>query len=258
MMELRTIDTHQVPVDVFEGGQGEDIVVLHDAGGFTAEHPFLLALAEHYRVHAPLLPGYGQSAEAPNIRDMLDVTLHTFDVVEALGLRRPLLIGCSLGGMIAAEMAAIAPREVERLVLIAATGLWLDAHPVPDLFALLPHELPAVLFHDADKGAKLLARGGSLDDPDFLIPYLINYARTFGMAGKFLFPIPDRGLKDRLYRIKARTRLIWGASDKMLPLPYAREFEAGIANAGLVVIPAAGHLPQLEQPAATVRAIVGF
>lgn len=258
MMELRTIDTHQVPVEVFEGGQGEDIVVLHDAGGFTAEHPFLLALAEHYRVHAPMLPGYGQSAEAPNIRDMLDVTLHTFDVVEALGLRRPLLIGCSLGGMIAAEMAAIAPREVERLVLIAATGLWLDAYPVPDLFALLPHELPAVLFHDADKGARLLARGGSLDDPDFLIPYLINYARTFGMAGKFLFPIPDRGLKDRLYRIKARTRLIWGASDKMLPLPYAREFKAGIGNAELVVIPAAGHLPQLEQPAATVRAIVGF
>jgi pimeloyl-ACP methyl ester carboxylesterase len=53
-----------------------------------------------------------------------------------------------MGWMIAAEMAAVAPREVERLGLIAAEGLWLDAHPVPDLFAKLPHELPALLFHD--------------------------------------------------------------------------------------------------------------
>ena len=78
------------------------------------------------------------------------------------------------------------------------------------------------------------------------------------MVGKFLFPIPDRGLKDRLYRIKARTRLIWGASDRMFPLPYAEAFKAGIRDADLIVIPEAGHLPQLEQPAATVRAIVGF
>jgi pimeloyl-ACP methyl ester carboxylesterase len=258
MMQLRTIDTHQVPVQVLEGGSGEDIVVLHDAGGFSAEHPFLLALAEHYRVHAPLLPGYGDSAEAPNIRDMLDITLHTFDVVEALELRRPMLIGCSLGGMIAAEMAAIAPHDVDRLVLIDAAGLWLDAYPVPDLFALMPHEVPEVLFHDVDQGVKILTRGGDIEDPDFLIPYLINYARTFGMVGKFLFPIPERGLKDRLYRIKARTRLIWGASDKMFPLPYADGFKAGIRGADLVVIPEAGHLPHLEQTAATVRAIVDF
>ena len=136
MITLRTIAAHQVPVQVLEGGDGEDVVVLHDAGGFTTEHPFLLALAQHYRVHAPLLPGYGDSAEAPNIRDMLDVTLHTFDVVEALGLRRPMLIGCSLGGMIAAEMAAIAPNDIERLVLIDSAGLWLDPHPVPDLLVL--------------------------------------------------------------------------------------------------------------------------
>lgn len=257
-MQLRTIDTHHVPVQVLEGGKGEDIVVLHDAGGFNAEHPFLLALAEHYRVHAPLLPGYGDSAEAPNIRDMLDIALHTFDVVEALELRRPMLIGCSLGGMIAAEMAAIAPHDIDRLVLIDAAGLWLDAYPVPDLFALMPHEVPEVLFHDVDKGVKILTRGGDIEDPDFLIPYLINYARTFGMVGKFLFPIPERGLKDRLYRIKARTRLIWGASDKMFPLPYANGFKAGIRGADLVVIPEAGHLPHLEQPAATVRAIVDF
>lgn len=122
MIELRTIKTHHVQVQVLVGGAGEDVVLLHDSGGITPEHPFLNMLAERYRVHAPLLPGYGDSEEAPSIRDMLDVTLHSFDVVEALGLRRPMLIGCSLGGMIAAEMAAIAPHEVARLILIAPAG----------------------------------------------------------------------------------------------------------------------------------------
>ena len=257
-MELKTVQTQAVPVSYFEAGSGAPLVFLHGAGGVTADDPFLAKLAERYHVHAPLLPGYGDSTEAPNIRDMLDITLHTFDVVEALGLRRPLLIGCSLGGMIAAEMAAIAPNDVERLLLIDSAGLWLDAYPVPDLFVLLPHEVPALLFHDVEKGVKILTRGGDIDDPDFLISYLINYARTFGMVGKFLFPIPDRGLKDRLYRIKARTRLIWGASDRMFPLPYAEAFKAAIRNADLVIVPEAGHLPQLEQPAATVRAIADF
>lgn len=258
MMELRTIDTHHVPVQVLQGGRGSDLVVLHDAGGFTADHPFLAALSQHYRVHVPLLPGYGTSEEAPSIRDMLDVTLHTFDVVEALGLERPLLLGCSLGGMIAAEMAALAPNEVERLVLIAPAGLWLDDHPMPDLFSMLPYELPAVLFHDVELGQKLLTGGIDIDNPDFLIPFLVNYARTLGMAGKFLFPIPDRGLKDRLYRIKARTRLIWGENDRLIAPAYAEHFRRGIRDADLVMIPRAGHVPHLEQTDATVRAIIDF
>ena len=92
MMELRTVNTPRIPVQVLEGGKGPDLVLLHDAGGITVDHPFLQALAQRFHVHAPLLPGYGDSEEAPHIRDMLDVTLHSFDVIEALGLRRPTLV----------------------------------------------------------------------------------------------------------------------------------------------------------------------
>ena len=97
----------------------------------TAEHPFCWRSPAHYHVYAPFLPGYGETAEAPEIRDMLDFTLHTWDVVEALGLSRPILVGHSMGGMIAAEMAALAPNDVSRLALIAPAGLWLDDHPDP-------------------------------------------------------------------------------------------------------------------------------
>ena len=133
-------------IRVLEIGEGRPLIFLHGAGGIAEDNPFLAALARHWHFFAPLLPGYGDSDGAESLRDMLDVTLHSFDVLEALKLERPILVGHSLGGMIAAEMAAIAPREVERLGLIASAGLWLDAHPIPDLFSKLPHELPDLLF----------------------------------------------------------------------------------------------------------------
>ncbi|RYE49094.1 MAG: alpha/beta hydrolase, partial [Hyphomicrobiales bacterium] len=85
-MELKTVKTHHVPVRYFEGGKGEPLVFLHSAGGLTKDDPFLNALAEKFHVYAPLVPGYGDSEECHEIRDMLDFTLHTFNVVDALGL----------------------------------------------------------------------------------------------------------------------------------------------------------------------------
>ena len=84
---------------------------------------------------------------------MLDFTLHTLDVVEALGLKNPILVGHSMGGMIAAEMAAIAPTS-RQLCLLAPAGLWLDDHPIVDMFSTLPFEMPELLFHDARGGAE--------------------------------------------------------------------------------------------------------
>ncbi|MCX7377034.1 MAG: alpha/beta hydrolase [Alphaproteobacteria bacterium] len=255
MITTRKIATRAAEVNVLSGGTGPDLLFLHNAGGVTAENPFLLALAKKYRVFAPQLPGYGDSGDSDNIRDMLDVTLHSFDVLEALGLEKPLLVGHSLGGMIAAEMAALRPREVEKLCLIASAGLWLDAYPVPDIFTLLPREFPAYMFHDAEAGAKIMATGGNMNDPAFLIPFLVTNARQLGMAGKFLFPIPDRGLKERIHRIRARTILVWGDSDRIFPAPYAQAFKSLVPGAELVSIPDAGHQVVLEQTNAVMAAI---
>jgi pimeloyl-ACP methyl ester carboxylesterase len=129
-------------VRVFEAGEGPPLVFLHGADGLAEESPFFAALARRWHVFAPLLPGYGDSEGGDTLPDMLEITLHSFDVIEALGLARPYLVGHSMGGMIAAEMAAVAPHDVKRLGLIAPAGLWLDDHPIPDLFATLPHECP--------------------------------------------------------------------------------------------------------------------
>ena len=257
-MDLKTVQTRHVPVRYFEGGSGPDLVFLHGAGGLAADDPFLAALAATHHVYAPLIPGYGDSEEAPEIRDMLDFTLHAWDVVAALGLKDPILVGHSMGGMIAAEMAAIAPNDVSRLALIAPAGLWDDDHPIPDLFAALPFEMPALLFHDAEAGAALLTAGRNVEDPGFLQAYLVTNARQLGMAGRILFPIPERGLAQRLYRIKAKTVLIWGDNDKLIPPVYAHAFKKGIAGAQLVSIPEAGHMVTLEKTAQVAQAVAGL
>jgi pimeloyl-ACP methyl ester carboxylesterase len=254
-MELKTVSTSRVPVRYYEAGQGQPLVFLHGAGGAELDFPLLSALAAQFRVYAPLLPGYGDSEECPELRDMLDFTLHTWDVVDALGVRDPILVGFSMGGMIASEMASIAPHQVSRLALIAPAGLWLDDHPIPDLFAVLPFELPKYLFHDPEAGAKAIGANFDLTDPAFLQTFLVRNARQLGAAGKILFPIPERGLAGRLYRIRAKTLLIWGESDRLVPPAYAQAFQSALKDANLVMIPEAGHMVAFEKTAEVTKAI---
>jgi len=278
-VESRLVETAggRTKVRVYEGGGGPPLVFLPGAGGLFPGDAFLAALAERFRVAAPLLPGYEDSEGADELRTMLDVTLWAFDVLDALGLSKPILVGHSMGGMIAAEMAAVAPREVEKLVLIAPAGLWLDAHPIPDLFAAMPFELPQLLFHDVALGVKLLTGGlplqemkhaaeeggpfglGALlsrfEDTGFLQRFLIDNARRLGMAGKLLFPIPDRGLAERLYRVRAQTTIVWGDSDRLIAPAYADAFQRLLPQARLVRVPGAGHMVPYEKAAAVLDAI---
>lgn len=257
---LLTLRPSGMRIEVVEAGPsgkkgGRDLLYLHGAGGHMPGDRLIAALASKYRVVAPLLPGYGRSDGESDLRDMLDITLHGLDVLAALKLAEPIVVGHSMGGMIAAEMAAIARTEVARLCLLAPTGLWLDDHPVADIFSKLPYELPGLLFHDAEAGPKLLAAGGNMEDPEFLKQFLVMNARRLGMAGKILFPIPDRGLAQRLHRITARTLIVWGREDVLIPPAYGDAFKKAISKSKLVRIARAGHAVGHEKPAQVLEAI---
>ena len=111
------------------------------------------------------------------------------------------------------------------------------------------------MFYDAEAGAKIMSAGTDMSDPKFLQAFLVQNARQLGAAGKILFPIPERGLASRLYRIKAKTVLIWGEGDKLIPPVYAQAFQRGIAKSEVVVIPQAAHLAPFEKPAEVIGAI---
>jgi pimeloyl-ACP methyl ester carboxylesterase len=258
-VKARTLATRRgTRCRVLEGGAGAPLVVFHGAGGLLAENPFLDDLARRYHVYAPELPGYGESTGEDLLEDMLDFTLHGWDVVEALGLVRPLLMGHSMGAMIAAEMACLAPRDLARLVLVDAAGLWLDEHPIPDLFALLPFEFAELLFHDPARGAALLTGGVDFSDLEALKEFYIGNARRMGMAGKILFPVPNRRLSKRLYRLRAETLVVWGASDRLIAPAYAKRWAELIPHASVITIAEAGHMVPYEQPERFVEVVSRF
>jgi pimeloyl-ACP methyl ester carboxylesterase len=243
---------------VLEGGSGAPVVFFHGAGGLLRENPYLDGLARRYHVYAPEWPGYGDSTGEELLEDMLDFALHGWDLVDALGLSRPHLAGHSMGGMIAAEMACLAPRDLGKLALVAPAGLWLDAQPIPDIFAMLPYQLAEVLFQDPQKGQALLTGGADLSDMEALKEFYIGSQRRLSMAGKILFPIPNRRLSKRLYRLTAPTLVVWGAADRLIVPAYAERWKAMIPGARVVMVENAGHMLPYEQPDALVRALGDF
>ena len=244
---------------VREWGAGPPLVYLHGAGGLLDEEPLLERLGGRFRVLAPEWPGYGEESTEETLEDMLDFALHGWDLVAALELdAKPVLVGHSMGGMIAAEMACLAPQSVERLVLVASAGLWLDEHPIPDLFATLPFELAPLLFHDATAGVKVLTGGLDFNDSGALGEFLIRNARRLGTAGKILFPIPNRRLSKRLYRQTAPTLVLWGREDRFLVPAYAEHFAELLPEAELAWIEGAGHMVPVEQPEPVAEAILRF
>jgi pimeloyl-ACP methyl ester carboxylesterase len=257
-----------IETEVLVGGpdDGAPVVFLHGFVGPLAGEPMVATLAtQGYRVHAPVWPGYGEVGSETLIEDMLDFALHGADIVDALGLGpahgapAPHLIGHSMGGMIAGEMAALAPFGYDHLVLVAPLGLWVDASPIPDIYTQLPFEFPPLLFSDAERGTELLAGGGvDFDDTAAIQRFLIGNSRRLGTAGKILFPIPNRRLSKRLYRITNPTLLVWGDDDRLLGDAYAQAWSEAISGAELVRIAAAGHMAPYEKPAETAQAITRF
>jgi pimeloyl-ACP methyl ester carboxylesterase len=251
-------------VEVLDAGDGPSLLFLHGAGGVPAWQGPLPLLARAFHVHAPLLPGFGQSTGLEYLEEPLDLFLHGFDVMEALALERPYVVGESLGGWMAAEMAALRPKELGRLALAAPVGLWRDEAPVPDMFGMMPHELVPYLFHDQScPAAQAMQAVTSLfserdDRTQEQVEFLIHLARGFRTAAKFLFPIPERGLEKRLPRITAPTLVVWGTADRFVQPLYARIFAEKIRGARLEMIEDVGHLVGLERPEPYAAAVIRF
>ena len=247
-------------VKYYQHGAGAPLVYLHGAGGLPAFTPDLETLSQHFTVTAPLHPGFGSTGEEHLHADVLKLTLHMWDVLDRLGIAEPILVGHSMGGMLAAEMAAIEPRRVKKLVLVGAAGLWLDDCPTADFFAMTPEELVEAAFYDpqSDLAKAFLALP---QDKDAANEVMIQRLKGFAAAGRFLWPLPDRGLSERLYRVKAPTLLLWGEGDKLIPVRYAQAFRDLLTSSATVKverIPRAGHMVLLEQTRAAIRAIREF
>ena len=238
-------------------GEGEPLVFLHGAGGLRGWDPFLADLAQHYTVYAPSHPGFGRSTGLEHTDDIIDLVVYYNDLLDTLGVDAAHIVGHSFGGMIAAEFAALSPQRVRRLVLVNAVGLWLDDHPVADFFAMTPDQLAVALWHDPNSDVAKAMMAVPQDEKAQLEAYLIRM-QHLSSAGKFLWPIPDKGLYKRIHRITAPTLVLWGQSDGLVPPVYAQEFQRRIRGARVLMMPRCGHMPMYEDTASFVTAVSHF
>jgi pimeloyl-ACP methyl ester carboxylesterase len=243
-------------VDLLDEGAGPPLLYLHGTFG-RREEELIGRLARSHRVLAPCHPGYGGTTGAERLSDLHDLIYYYLDLLDELALRDLALVGHGLGGMFAAELAAVQPERLTGLVLIGPLGLWNPAHPVLDFFAAEPERLAAALYHDPSSPAARATATVPPDDNGY-VAYTLDRASAMAAAARYLWPIPNRGLAKRLHRVRTPTLLLWGESDGLCPVEYGREFQAAIAGAELAVLPAAGHMVTVEQPAELARLIERF
>lgn len=258
------------PVRVYEPAGGASagaatVLALHGAGGWLPGEPVLDGLAAAgLRVVAPVWPAWSEHGDEDRLSDMQDFALHGWDVATEIGLLgggdagELHLMGHSMGGMIAAEMAALAPQSVARMALLCPAGMWLGDHPIPDIFAMLPYQLAEVLFADPDVGEEVLTGGADFSDNETLTRFMVARARQQGMAGKILFPIPNRRFSERAYRVTVPTLLVWGRQDRLIPPAYADAWQAALPDATVELVDGAGHMLPYEQSAAVVAAVTSY
>ena len=257
----------QFDVDVLEGGDGPPLLYLHGIAGLRWD-PFLERLSASHRVIAPLTPGFGGSTGSETLSDIHDLVYFYLDLLDALDLRDLPIAGHSLGGMIAAELAAVQPERFTGIVLIAPLGLWDPEHPVLDFFSVAPAELAQAMYFDQEsEAAKALASTPQAKlpevDPDTeegraVIDFYVERAKSMSTAAKYLWPIPNKGLSKRLHRLTQPTLLIWGAHDGICPPAYADDFMNVLPAATLDLVPDAAHMVPAEQPDAVAKLVEGF
>ena len=252
--------------DVLEGGSGDPLLYLHGVSGLDWGD-LLERLSANHRVIAPRHPGFGGSTGTDELADVPDLIYYYLDLLDELELDGLPIVGHSLGGMIAAELAAVQPQRFTRLTLISSYGLWDASAPGADLFATPGPAIISVLYADTESAVAQAAAaavsvgapaGGDGAMPDEMIETVIDRQKGMQTSAKYLWPIPNRGLDKRLHRVRQPTLLVWGADDKLAPVAWGEALRARLANARLEVIDDAGHMVVAEQPERVAELIEAF
>jgi pimeloyl-ACP methyl ester carboxylesterase len=233
---------------VYRAGQGPPVVYLHGGGswhGFEWARDWL----DRFRVILPYHPGYGESADDPDVCSIDDLVVHYARLFELLGLQRFHLVGASLGGWLAAQISLTLSGRVERLVLVAPSGLSAPAYSVPDFASVPPPELPGLFVSDPAFVARFWPAA-----PDARLAALL--AREAATTARLMQELPaaDRRLRRRLPRLAVPTLVLWGERDRVLAAGLAREWVRVLPDARAEIVAGGGHLLLDEFPVARAAA----
>lgn len=235
-----------------ERGSGRPMLVLHGGGGSFSVAGFAGAVSERSHVITPIHLGFGGQPRPEWFDSVDDLAIAYLDLLERLEVHDVMVVGFSMGGWIAAEMAVRDTSRLSSIVLVDAVGIHVDGHPIADVFPLTPDELSALSYHNP---------AAFRIDPATITPQQIAgraanfkaldvYGRAVNMC--------DPKLCRRLGRVTIPALVVWGESDGVVDTDYGRAYAAALPNAQFKIIPEAGHLPQIEQPQRLLNLVSSF
>jgi len=244
-----------IRLEVVEKGHGRPLLFLHPGIGLDPNAPIIDKLAERARVIAPSHPGFGGSEQPKAFTTVDDLAYFYLDLLEELDLQDVVLVGVSLGGWIAAEIAVKSTARLSHLVLANAVGIKVgarDTRDIADIFAITEPELNKLAYFDpklAERDYKAIA------EADVRI-----IARNREASARYGWSpyMHDPKLKGRLHRIHIPTLFLWGSADRILSEDYCPAYCAAIPGARFETIARAGHYPHIEAPDAFARAVFAF
>jgi pimeloyl-ACP methyl ester carboxylesterase len=245
----------EVEIELYQGGSGPVLLFLHGGNGLDPAAPFLTALSQQFHVVAPVHPGFGGSS-LPIWIDSVDDFAHLYlELIATLKLSAVVLVGHSVGGWTAAEIATKNTSSIDKLVLVAPVGIKVgpvDKLDIPDIYAMPQDQIDRLLYADPDKWRP---DAGKLSDAE-----LLTRARNRQTLALITWEpyMHNPKLRHRLHMIDRPTLLIRGAQDGLVSKDYAAAYAGLIPGAKLVTIDGAGHAPQVEQSERFVAEIVRF
>jgi len=251
-----TISVGGVSVHTWIGGQGDPLLVLHGAGGNRGWTRWLAQVAERFTVLAPTHPGFGRSGDADWMDGIDDLARFHLWFIEAAGLGRPHLVGHSIGGWTAAEMATMSPGSIDRLVLVAPVGLKPEKGEILDVFYYSPPQLLTMTVHDPKTVPEWDELYGRAPTPAEIEIATRNREMAARLTWKPYMHNPR--LAHFLPRVTNPTLIVWGREDRVVPVECGEQYRRLLPNADLTVLERCGHLPPVEQPEVFARLVLDF
>lgn len=240
-------------IGLMRGGTGRPLLLLHGAGGGSHWLPFMSDLAARHDVIVPEHPGFGGSDTPDWLDNISDLANFYLDVLDQLDLTGVDLVGHSLGGWIAAELAVRNSRRLASLTLICSAGIHAPGVPQVDTFLSNDETRIRDMFHDQKFADDMIKRASVPELEDINLRNRTTTARLIWQPRGY-----DPHLHKWLHRIDVPTLLLWGGNDKLFPKEYAAAFQKLIPGSSVTVIPDCGHIPQVERRADFVATIEAF
>jgi pimeloyl-ACP methyl ester carboxylesterase len=245
------IEVRGTRIRLLRGGDGPPLIFLHGASGHTGWLPLFERLSARFDVLIPEHPGFGGSDDPPWLDRPGDLAYFYLDLIEAQKLDRVHLMGTSLGGWIAAELAIRNTARLASLTLVCAVGITANGVPLDDMFRMDAEENARRFYHDPDRVRRRLEMLATAD-PRMLV-------RNRSTVVRLAYPdFVNPDLAKWLHRVDVPTLLVWGENDGLVPPKFGAAYRDHIPSASLVVIPSAGHAPFEEQPDAFLGAFDEF